>query len=204
MWNLLPNGPSSTTYRPSAYTGTPGNPTLAYDIDTYPWATCSTATNAGSAVAGTPDDTIFTLTTFPTLSKAAFSSVDLYYVFSASGTVPFAATYVITAGFTIQYSTDGGSTWTDTFISGTTYIKGGLPFLLSPPAQDYSDTGIENALFAPSSKLVGHVLIPSGDLTTGLQDLQIRFVTSTLTSVRGGSPASTVSYQVWDVQAEVS
>jgi len=204
MWNLLPNGPFNSVYKPSAFTGSVSNATYAYDADGYPWATCSTATNAGSSVAGTPDDSAFTLTTFPTLSKSAFSTIDLSYVISKSGTAPFTSTYVISAGITIQYSTDGGSTWTDVVALGTSYVKGLLSFQLPPPAEDHSDTGIDVAGIASLSKIEGHVIIPSSDLTTGLQDLQIRFVTSTLTSVRAGNPASTLSYQVWNVQAELS
>ena len=209
MWNLLALGASSVRYKPTASSGTITNPTYAYDADESPWATYANVSYTGSSVAGTPDNNIVDFTTFGTLNKANFSSLTLSYVYDFTITPAWASGvsgYVVTANFDILYSTDGGTTWTTGQDFKITYSNNGLYYASLYPATDISATGsgIGTALTSSLVKVESSVILPSSAFSSGLQDLQIRFISSTLESVRAGSPSSTCSYKVWDIRAEVS
>ena len=197
MWNLICQGTQSTVYRPTASSGTVTDPTKAYDVDTYPWSTSSTQTNTGSAVAGTTDNLSVSFTTFPTLAKTAFSTAILQIVVSATVT-PYngiSLGYIITSGLTTEYSTDGGSTWTQLFQAGNALKLSAPPYdriQYPPPAVDIASTGYLDANAVTLSKSSFGVTIPSTAFSVGLQNLQVRFTTSTLKSTRAGNQQSSV------------
>lgn len=210
MWNLLALGTSSVQYKPTASSGTITNPTYAYDVDENPWSTYANVSYTGSSVAGTTDNNIVDFTTFGTLAKANFSGVlptvviDLNlipaYVLGVSG-------YVITSNFVILYSTDAGVSWTVTQDFGITYENNGGTYFSPYPAVDISGSGsgigmVQGTTLTKTPCSCG--LIPSSAFLTGLQDLQIRFISSTLKSTRAGNPSSTCAYKIWDIRADVS
>jgi hypothetical protein len=119
MWNLLALGNSSSLYRPTAYTDVSSKAIgeeYAYDADSYPWATSATLTADSSGTANTPDNFDLIYTTFGTLSKANFSSALVQIALlevAVTGSPGAYDNHASTAGLTVSYSTDGGSTFTD-------------------------------------------------------------------------------------------
>jgi len=206
MWNLLSLPSQWAFYKPTASTGTITSAGNAYDVDAYPWATKATRLLTGSATPGTPDTDIVIFHTFPTLAKANIGTLSVTSVIDVQNTPDYlvdASGYIITATLEYEYSMDGGSTWSQIYWSVSYYRVADMVFLCNPPASDISVANLASADGTSGLKLgISKNLDPSL-LTTGLQDLQVRFKVQTLTSVRAGNPQSSLSYGVWDIVALV-
>lgn len=204
MWNLISQGTQAATYRPSATTGTITNPTFAYDLEFYPWATKATTSKVGSSVAGTPDTTSYVFHTFPTLAKSAFSLAILRTAIDVSSTTPYVTgSYGISAAVGIYYSVDGGASWLQCGGYNTSVTNG----VIETMRDDAYDVSLSAGFYmVPPSASRSEITasLPSSVFATGLQDLQLKFEVKTLKSSRSGNPASSVSLGIWDIIAEVS
>lgn len=128
MFTIPASGSGIPTARPSASSGTITNPANAYDLpsgrpDDQPYTTSADrALVSGSFVAGLPDYATVEYNSFTARSKANFSYCQLVIGFSSiindvvvsnTATIPPGNYYqnYVTAGLSIEYSIDGGTTW---------------------------------------------------------------------------------------------
>lgn len=206
MFNLLSQGITSMTFKSTTASGTMTDPNKAYDVEEYPFSTFGTTGYTGSAVAGTADNNVAIFSGFDTLSKANFSSaiLQIYINHNLTSVVQVGSSgWIITAAMKVEYSSDSGSTWKTMLDVGSAYRIGDMIYPTNYPAIDLSVTGLTAAASGVAS---GYwtIQIPAADFTTGLQNLQVKFTSSTLKSTRTGNPSSSLVYKIYDIRAIVS
>ena len=209
--------------RPSASTGTITNPTNAYDLpsgrpDDYPYLTSADrATVTGSATPGTVDYATVEYNTFPSRSKTNFTQCSLNIVTSSyliatattlTGSGPFTTTYV-TPSLSIDYQVDG-TTWI-TIKLYDVKVQNGLKTFVSLGEASNSKSVTSFGGDSPGTgesttytKDVVSAIIPASSFPSNLNSLKLRFRLVTCTSTVDPTFKSSVTYNIWDIRANLT
>jgi len=220
------SGAGLGTWRPTASAGTGApftNPANAYDLpsslpDDPPYTTYGDSgpitSTSGIGVTQTNDAEFNTFKKglVTSLSKTNFSQCELKIgvsvnqiavAIACAGSGPYTIDYV-TANLDVQYQVDG-ATW----VSINQYpAQNSLGNLASPSALATS-TGNPSAVTPPRdyvssvSRDTMSVIIPASSFSSNLNNLKVRFRVSSIKDA-SGTYSGTVTYQVWDIRANIS
>jgi len=223
MWNLIQPPNTNSVYRPSSISGVITNGANAFDVDSYPWATATDiVTWTGSNSVNISDANVVIYSGFPSIAKTAFSFLQLGIVFDYGLFVPFAGrdaighpstpAYYVSANMVIDYSINGGTSWTNTVNLYPTMTANDLSPVFISASNWYKDLyggnfdiSLSNATFKNYITNTT-VQIPAANLTSNLNDAKVRVRVITETNNIGplGTKISSASYRIWDIQAVVS
>ena len=205
------NGGILQTARPSAVTGTITNGGNAYDLpgglaDDYPYSTSADrALINGSLVAGAADYASTEFNTFDTRAKASFTDCNLSIVYSSSLGFTLLTDRItfVTPSLDIQYQVDG-STWVTINQDFAPGVLNRVSSLLVPTSV-FSVCNLAGDIgYSIVTKNVLTVKIPSSSFTSDLNNLKVRFYAGTMTNTTNNAHKSTVSYNVWDIRADIT